>query len=383
MWSPQHYIDDGIAKGLDRGLLERAVSQIENIISTDPDRPALLTLRHLAERASVNYLTLRSLVASSRIQAYRFFRIRKRTGGHRLISVPNADLIKVQRWIAAYVLNPLPVHHCSFAFKPTSSIYRAAMQHCGARWLVKMDVSGFFGSISEIQVYRVFWELRYQPLIAFELARLTTHALPGSARYKSDVWQARRHSSPISEYTLPYVGFLPQGAPTSPMLSNLVMRDTDAAIEAIARAAGVRYTRYSDDLTFSTRAEFGRSQAAALIANVTRALVPVGLRPNTRKTVVVPPGGRKVVLGLLVDGARPKLSREFRSLLRQHLYYLERFGPAAHAAARGFDTISGMYRHIRGKIDFANMVDQDFAVPLKARLEKISWSPKIDEEATD
>ena len=81
--------------------------------------------------------------------------------------------MQVQRWIAAHILNPLPVHHCSFAFKPGSSIIKCAARHTGARWLVKMDIAGFFSSISEIQVYRVFLSLGYQPLVAFELARLS------------------------------------------------------------------------------------------------------------------------------------------------------------------------------------------------------------------
>lgn len=373
MWSPQRYIDEGIEKGIDQHLLDRAIAQIEQVALPHPNLPALLTLGHLARRLEENYFDLRKLVRGSRSESYRFFRIRKRSGGHRLISVPEPGLMKAQRWIAAHILNSLPIHHCSFAFKPESSIYRCAARHCRARWLVKMDVSGFFGSINEIQVYHVFRQAAYQPLVAFELARLCTHAPEGSSRYKDPTWQAPRHPSPIVDYHTSQIGFLPQGAPTSPMLSNLVMRDADAAIEAIAKAAGLRYTRYSDDLTFSTSADFDRRRAKTLINEVTRVLARKGLSPNPRKTVVVPPGSRKVVLGLLVDGGRPTLTREFRSTLRQHLYYLERLGPRAHAQARGFDSIGGMYRHVRGCIDFAKMVDKPLAAALLSRFDRIPW----------
>ena len=98
-----------------------------------------------------------------------------------------------------------------------------------------------------------------------------------------------------------------------------------------------------------------------------------GLRLNGGKTTIVPPGSRKVVLGLLVDGDAPALPREFRSLLRQHLYYLEKFKPIAHAKARNFDTVSGMRRHIRGLIDFAAMVDSAYASTLLNRFNKIEW----------
>jgi RNA-directed DNA polymerase len=136
--------------------------------------------------------------------------------------------MQVQRWINAHVLKVLPIHHCSFAFSPKSSIVRCAAQHCGARWLVKLDVSGFFGSISEIQVYRAFRTAGYQPLIAFELARLTTYAPSKSSRYVNPIWQVRGAPKVIVSYNSQNVGFLPQGAPTSPMLSNLIMRDWPA-----------------------------------------------------------------------------------------------------------------------------------------------------------
>jgi RNA-directed DNA polymerase len=307
-WSSQQYVADGQVAGIDPTILQHAVDQIERIIVPHPELPALLTLNHLAKRTGADYLTLRSAVCSSE-NSYRHFRIRKRSGGHRVISVPEPTLMMVQRWIATYILNDQPVHHCSFAFKPKTSILKCAARHVGARWLIKMDVAGFFGSITEIQVYRVFRSLGYQPLIAFELTRLTTHAPLVSDRYLLPQWRAKQHHGPIVDYVRGRIGYLPQGAPTSPMLSNLIMRDADADIEAIAKTAGVRYTRYSDDLTFSTPNKFDRGQAKHLIWKVQRVLRRMGLQVNQRKTTVVPPGARKVVLGLLVDGGlnRPGL----------------------------------------------------------------------------
>jgi RNA-directed DNA polymerase len=373
VWSSQQYIELGLLEGHDPATLHRSADAIEEFLVAHPGRPALLTLKHLAVRAGVEYSKLRALVGGPRTDAYGYFRIRKRSGGRRLISVPRHDLMRVQRWIATYVLAGLPVHRCSHAFSAGSSIVRCAQRHCGAKWLIKMDVSGFFGSISEIQIYHVFCELGYEPLVAFEMARLTTHVSRGGRRSRKRAWQARTHASPIKKYRYAEMGFLPQGAPTSPMLSNLAMRKMDMEIEAAAKAEGLRYTRYSDDLTFSTRKKFGREPSRRFIVKVTRMLAANGLRPNVRKTVVVPPGARKVVLGLLVDGIKPRLSREFHDRLRQHLYYLEKFGPRTHAERRDFDTIGGMYRHIRGLIDFANMVEPEYAAALRLRFESLSW----------
>lgn len=376
-WSPQHYIEVGLANGVSPALMQNAIDQIERVVVPHPSLPAILTLNHLAVRAGVDYAMLRSVIAGGEGH-YRHFRIAKRSGGQRVISIPAPSLMTTQRWLAAHVLNSLPVHHASYAFKPGASIYKCAARHCGARWLVKMDVAAFFGSISEIQVYRVFRSLGYQPLVAFELARLTTFAPRQSTRYLDPTWRAKAHPSPINDYARGRLGYLPQGAPTSPMLSNLVMRDADAKLESIAKSHGLVFTRYSDDLTFSTRGDFDRKRASKLTWEVAAVLRAIGLRLNQGKTTVVPPGGRKIVLGLLVDQASPRLSREFRSKLRQHLHYLESAGPFEHAKARGFDSVWGMHRHLRGLIDFANMVDPAFAADALARFNAVGWSSDLE-----
>jgi RNA-directed DNA polymerase len=372
VWSPQRYIARGLAAGRDRTLLNRAVEQIERLILPTPSLPAILTLNHLAHRTETNYTTLRNTVEDSSTY-YRSFHIRKRSGGRRLINVPQPELMRVQRWLTAHVLRPLSAHHRSFAFSKKASIYRCAAEHYNARWLIKMDVSGFFGSISEIQVYRVYREIGYEPLVSFELTRLTTYAPPASIRYTSPNWSTRQKAYSIPPYVSDRIGFLPQGAPTSPMLSNLVMRCIDIELDAIARAMGLVFTRYSDDITFSTRGTFTRQKAGLLIWRTKRTLAKIGLRTNDRKTTIVPPGARKVVLGLLVDGAHPRLTHEFKSKLRQHLYYLEKYGPQGHAEKRNFDSIWGMYRHIRGLIDFAKMVEPDYAKIMLARFTSLSW----------
>ncbi|MHC1944491.1 RNA-directed DNA polymerase [Bradyrhizobium sp. UFLA06-06] len=371
-WSSQQFILDGREAGVDPAILQNAAAQIERILIARPDLPAVLSLNHLATRVGVSYFKLRKIVARGE-ESYTHFRIRKRSGGHRLISIPEPSLMRVQRWIAAHILSKQSVHHCSFAFSPGASILKCASRHTGARWLIKMDVSAFFGSISEIQVYRVFQEIGYEPLVAFELARLTTHSPIGSSRYRLPSWRARNHPSPITSYWNGAIGYLPQGAPTSPMLSNLVMRDADKQIEAIAKSMNVRYTRYSDDLTFSTTGDFSRENGRILIRRVARTLRQIGLKENRSKTTIVPPGGRKVVLGLLVDGPKPRLTRSFRAALRQHLFYLEKYGPRMHSEKRSFDSIWGMYRHIRGLVDFANMIEHSYAKNLLQRLNAVQW----------
>jgi len=374
MWSPQRYRENGRKRSIDGDLLERAATAIETFTGKHTKLPSILTLGHLAERTGVSWFHLRLLVESDRGDNYTYFRIRKRSGGHRQISVPETKLMIVQRWIAGHILAALPVHRASFAFAPKSSIVGCAAEHCGARWLIKLDITGFFGSISEIQVYRVFLTAGYAPLVAFELARLCTHAPCGSKRYRKPVWRARALGRPIYNYRQPRIGYLPQGAPTSPMLSNLVMYQTDLKIASLAAKAGLAYTRYSDDITFSTKGPLDRAKAMEVVWETAAILRAIGLELNRRKTRIVPPGGRKVVLGLLVDGNVPKLARKFRDQLRMHLHYLKTLGPEAHRAARKFDTVAGLYRHVLGLIDFANSVDADFASRMRTEFNAVGWS---------
>lgn len=372
MWSSQQYIENGLAIGRSSSLLDAAVDQIEAVIESNPYPPAILTLGHLAHRTGVPHASLRRYV-SRRYEPYRSFYIRKQSGGRRLISIPEPDLFTAQRWLAKHVLRAVPTHRASFAFAPGSSIVQCAAKHTGAAWLIKLDIKQFFPSISEIQVYRVFRELGYQRLISFELARISTFAPQASPRYMLKNWQ-NHHTKGVPAYGFRGQGYLPQGAPTSPMLSNLVMRALDEAIARISRDAGVRYSRYADDMTFSTKkVSFGRAASKNLIREVKCCLMRSGFRLNMQKATIVPPGARKVVLGLLVDGTQPKLTREFRSNLRQHLYYLEKFGPVAHAQAREFDTVWGMKRHIRGLLDFAKIVDEKYAMELLDQFQRINW----------
>ena len=372
MWSPQHYVQQGKAQAVPEEVLDTAVDHLDRFYAKHPDIPALLTLGHLAQRARVPYWRLRAAVERAP-DTYRHFTIRKRSVGRRTISVPHPDVMTAQRWLTAYVLNKQPVHPASHAFKPGSSILRCAARHCGARWIVKMDISGFFGSISEIQVFHIFRQLGYQPLMAFELARLTTCVTDNLYRYARPQWRNHGRHSTIEKYKDRRIGHLPQGAPTSPMLSNLVMRSLDEDIATAAQSAGLIYTRYSDDLTFSTRQDFSRSQAVKFTHVVANLLRTADLYPNKRKTVIIPPGARKVVLGLIVDGAEPRLPRQFRDNLRQHLYYLEKFEPIEHMQLRGFETVLGMKRHIRGLVDFARMVDHPYGDDLLRRFEAVDW----------
>jgi transcriptional regulator with XRE-family HTH domain len=119
----------------------------------------------------------------------------------------------------------------------------------------------------------------------------------------------------------------------------------------------------------------GRKRVARVIGLIYRAMARAGLSPNVSKTRVVPPGARKIVLGLLVEGSVPRLSRDFRALLRLHIYYLSslRFGPVPHAEARGFISVLGLRNHVEGLVAFAHDIDPSFAAECEQALAGVVW----------
>jgi hypothetical protein len=161
------------------------------------------------------------------------------------------------------------------------------------------------------------------------------------------------------------------------MLANLACRNLDVALQEIAAKYDLTYTRYADDIAFSTdRKDFSRSEATQVIGTVRAALGKVGLSPNNTKTIVAPPGARKIFLGLLVDSDTPRLTKSFKARIRQHLYYLtkkEGVSPAAHAKRRGFASVGGFRNHLMGLLAYASQVEPEYAAECQAKLSTVMW----------
>ncbi|KRA97937.1 hypothetical protein ASD83_12785 [Devosia sp. Root685] len=380
-WNPQQFKRDAERAGLDPAVTANAIRTARLVTSVDPDLPPVLTLRHLAALTRSDYLMMRGIAMRSQNEHYRLFRIRKKPAHDgekrfRVIAVPEPGLMRAQRWIAQRILARIRPHGASVAFSKGDKLVEAARPHCGARWLIKLDVSNFFESINETAVYRVFRSLGYQPLVCMEMARLCTR-LGTTTHYRSRPrWLLTRERSTIEVYSRRRMGHLPQGAPTSPMLANLAVRLFDEAIQELADANDLAFTRYADDIALSSQdAKFGRDRCAAVIGKVYAKMGEFGLSPNATKTRVASPGARKVVLGLLVDGDEPRLPRDFRANMRRHLHYLCVPGAdiAVHAAARGFDSISGMKNHVFGLAMFARQIERDYGDECLSKLNAVAW----------
>lgn len=322
--------------------------------------PVVFTLRHFSQIVGVDYSFLRSSVERRREAAnYRMFAIQKRSGGRRHIHAVTGELFKAQQFINSEILQKLKPHPASFAFHPDGGIRSCASEHCGARWLFQFDLKNFFYSINEADVYDIFVGIGYRPLLAFELARIcTTLRLP---KYLKHYIKQNEKLNNYKFYVDPSrrMGVLPQGAPTSPMLSNLAARNLDEDLSVFSTQHGFVYTRYADDITLSA----GKNLPEGLsIGGVHRAVIDIiktnGFQENVSKTRVAGPGSKKLVLGLLVDGELPRLSKETFKRIDRHLYAAMKYGIADVAKHEKFDSPVGFYNHLAGLIAFVKDVDE-------------------------
>lgn len=374
-WSPQRYRYDGERLGVEPQVLNSAVQTIERIRAVDPRLSVVLTLRHLSLLTGASYEYLRKIV-SRRAGEYKRILLKKPVPGrtrYREIHIPEPQLASIQHWISDNILKSTRAHASSYAYHPESQPVFAAQPHCGCRWLLKIDLVDFFHSISEQDVYTAFKSLGYRPLLAFELARLTTMVSSSSKITRPD--HANKWAA-IPAYACDKQGHLPQGAPTSPMLSNLVMRGVDEQLTKIAAHNGFIYTRYADDLAFSSTSSVGLKRVQQLKQSALMSLAISGYANSQRKTAIRGPGARRIVLGILVDGPEPRLPREYKDALRQHLYYLRStdHGPVKHAEARKL-SISTLFHHVRGKIAWAERVEPSFGRACLEDFEQVQWPP--------
>jgi RNA-directed DNA polymerase len=322
--------------------------------------PVILSLGQLSHTVGVSHKYLMAIVAR-KIDPYRVFTIRKRLGGKRFICVPSPELLSLQRFIhdkilcAQSVTNMLSAN--ATAYRPGSSHIANAFRHGGAKWLIKLDITSFFESISERQIYHVFRKAGYRALVTFCLARLCTRVLPTNidwqGRHRQKRWKSTAKRKFLNTHVL---GHLPQGAPTSPMLANLVCIPLDKRLQHVAVRTGLIYTRYADDLTFSGHLT-DRPAASMLIGEISKVVSEFGFSINLQKTNVATDGARKIVTGLSVTDQHLRLPRSYKDELRQELYFLKQFGLHDHCTRTKRKNHLAYLMRLAGKIEYAIKIE--------------------------
>jgi RNA-directed DNA polymerase len=272
--------------------------------------PQLDTFLDIAAILSLEPQQLQWLVyerGDSQVDHYIRFTIPKRSGGTRLISRPRPYLQQAQEWIQNTLLVNQELHPAAMAFRRGVSIVDNARLHTNSRIVVRVDLKDFFPTITFARVRGLFESFGYNPGVATVLALLCTDS-PRVLLKLDD----RNHVVPVGERALP------QGACTSPALANLVTRSLDRRVHGYATKSGWVYSRYADDLVFSTQQEAG--SAHRLIRGINSVIRDEGFVVNEKKTQVMRAPNRQIVTGLLINkdiGLTRKDLRRIRAFLHR------------------------------------------------------------------
>lgn len=258
---------------------------------------------------------------------YRTVLIPRGDGGFRQLTVPDEALKRVQRSIARNLLAYMPVSPCAAAYRPGGSAVRNAARHTGRQEVLRLDIRRFFDSV------------RYSAV-------------------KDAVFPREIFSEPLRVLLTMlcyYRDGLPQGAPTSPAIANILLRDFDLRAADWCRERGIAYSRYCDDLIFSGS---GLEDVLPMAEAELRAL---GLFLHSGKTALRTAGQRQTVTGLVVN-RHVSVPLEKRRGIRQAVYYCRRFGVESHLERTGGSlTPEACLEQLLGRVGYVLQADPDCA----------------------
>ncbi|MBS1636679.1 MAG: RNA-directed DNA polymerase [Bacteroidetes bacterium] len=311
--------------------------------------PLIHTAEELASQMGIGIGELRFLSYNrpvSTVSHYRQFQMPKKTGGFRKISAPMPKLKEAQHWILHYILNKLPVHENAHGFTLRKSIVTNAQPHLQKVLLINIDLKDFFPSIHYPRVKGMFRGMGYNEKIATLLALICTESETDEVELDGKKYFVKSGNRA-----------LPQGAPTSPAITNYLCRRLDARLSGLARKYHFTYTRYADDMTFSFSAD-QQDSIKTCIGFIKKTIRTENFNIHPDKFKVLRKGARHEVTGVVVNN---KLSVDSKKLkkFRATLYQIEKHG----LQGKHWNHSHNLLASLKGYANFINQVD-----PVKGKI---------------
>jgi hypothetical protein len=308
-------------------------------------------------------------VENEKLRNYRYQARPRRDGLPRVIEAPKARLKEIQRWVLQEILDHVPAHNAAHGFTRGRSAISHARLHTGQDVVLRLDLKDFFASVAAGRVYRTFRTLGYAPSVAHTLTGISTNVIPqaiwaaipktGDPRLiQPQFWLGRQLAMP----------HLPQGAPTSPALANLVAFRLDRRLAGLARASDLQYSRYADDLTFSgsMRLRRRRRHFEDLAHSIVR---EEGFALNPDKSALRCSCARQQVCGVVVN-VHPNNTRHEYDQLKAILHNAAKHGPRSQNRSE----IADFEAHLRGRISWVDSLNPARGGKLWARFSEIDWA---------
>lgn len=327
----------------------------------DQRLPVIFDVGHLAHYMNISR---EKLIEISNKKEYYYYLISKRNGGKRRIIVPNDELKNVQRWINKHILQSITPLACVTGFAKKRSIVNNAKIHENRNYILNLDIKDFFESITEDRVERLFLKMGYERELAALMTKLCTTTINGGyIRWKC----GERVYSYFAQLARKDKAFLVQGAPTSPAIANLICYRMDKKLMKYAERHGISYSRYADDMTFSS------DDIASLpkVKFIKKLMAEEHFILNEEKTKLLKQGMRQEVTGLLING-RVRVPRAYKKDIYRHLHFCLKYGGLGH-----FRRIRSQYKMSRewllGRIFYVNAVEPKEAQKMLCMYNQVDW----------
>lgn len=301
----------------------------------------------------------------SRTRHYVYTWIRKRSTGQRLIESPKIRLKQVQRQILHGLLSQIHPHPAANGFCPGRNVLTYVQPHVAHSFCLKMDLKDFFPSIQFGRIQGLFRSAGYSKEVARYLAALCSNAVDHDTIFRANC-APYTGASEISRLYMPR--HLPQGAPTSPAIANLIAYRFDARLTGLAEWIGASYTRYADDLLFSGGSKLARS-AKRFATSVAAIAIEEGFQVQFRKTRFMHAAQRQQAAGVVIN-ERTNLPRAEFDRLKAILFNCLRSGPES----QNREGHPNFREHLQGRIEWASQLNPKKAEKLRAMFARIEWT---------
>lgn len=291
----------------------------------DRNLPVIYDQEHLALLMGIDFFFLLG-ISNQKEEYYKTYHLPKRHGGFRVIMEPYPTLKLAQTWILKYILDPIKEDYVAKnakAYMHGRNIKDNVKLHCNKKLVFNIDLKDFFGTISFKMVLDLFLFMGYTRDVAVMLSNLCVCH-----------------------------GSLPQGAPTSPMLSNMIFKPIDEEIFEYCRSNKILFSRYADDMTFS-----GDFDEHKLLYFLNGILCQNGFHINYKKIKSYGKSQRQLVTNVVVND-KPHVRRQTLRSLRQEAYYISKFGIKQHLMRIEAPFAPDYYlKRILGRINYALFIN--------------------------
>jgi RNA-directed DNA polymerase len=329
--------------------------------------PVFDDITALAEAMKITIGQLRYLSYSRKVSTsshYKRFTIPKKSGGVRTISSPMMYLKNAQHWILENILYKLNIHEKAHGFVPKKSILTNAQPHIGKEFIINIDLKNFFPTITYKRVKGVFRGMGYSEQMSTIFALLCTEPEIDEVMMDGDKYYVAKGER-----------FLPQGAPTSPAITNIICHKMDKRMVGTADKLGFTYSRYADDMTFSKQ-EADDEKLKRLMWQVKMIVADENFTIHPKKIHIMRKGAKKEVTGIVVN---EKLSVP-RKKLKNFRAVLHKIEKTKNLEGINWGTGSPL-NSIYGFANFIRMVDPEKGGKIMAKVQLLMNDPKVKASA--